>query len=101
MLARADDDIAHARARLVALSPAATLRRGYAIVHRSAGAVHDRVIVRSAAQVAAGDKLFVRFSRDELAVTAAPYEPPAPAESQAPAEARAPAEPQARPPAPG
>ncbi|HEX8007790.1 MAG TPA: exodeoxyribonuclease VII large subunit, partial [Trebonia sp.] len=31
-LARADDDIAHTRARLLALSPAATLRRGYAIV---------------------------------------------------------------------
>ena len=31
-LTRAGDDIAHTRARLLALSPAATLRRGYAIV---------------------------------------------------------------------
>ena len=30
-LARAGDDVAHTRARLLALSPAATLRRGYAI----------------------------------------------------------------------
>jgi exodeoxyribonuclease VII large subunit len=95
MLARANDDISHTRARLLALSPAATLRRGYAIVQRSAPhASHDtnettnlnnshehrnsqdHAIVRSAAQVAAGDKLLIRFADDQLAVTAAPAEPP-------------------------
>ena len=40
------DDIAHTRARLLALSPAATLARGYAIVQHADGAV-----VRSAAEV--------------------------------------------------
>ena len=32
-LARASDDVTHTRARLLALSPASTLKRGYAIVH--------------------------------------------------------------------
>ncbi len=76
MLARANDDISHTRARLLALSPAATLRRGYAIVQRSAPSDHrDRTIVRSAAQVAAGDRLLIRFTDDQLAVTATPPEP--------------------------
>jgi len=65
MLARARDDVAHTRARLLALSPAATLHRGYAIVQRSDGA-----IVRTAAQVATGDDLVIRFAEDQLAVTA-------------------------------
>src|SRR6266480_3539590 len=65
MLARARDDVAHTRARLLALSPAATLRRGYAIVQRSDGA-----IVRTAAQVATGDDLVIRFAEDQLAETA-------------------------------
>ncbi len=65
LLTRAHDDIAHTRARLLALSPAATLSRGYAIVQRSDGA-----IVRTAAQVAAGEELLIRFAADQLAVTA-------------------------------
>ncbi len=64
LLTRAHDDIAHTRARLLALSPAATLSRGYAIVQRSDGA-----IVRTAAQVAAGEELLIRFAADQLAVT--------------------------------
>ena len=64
-LDRASDDVAHTQARLIALSPAATLRRGYAIVQRSDGAV-----VRSAAQVAPGDPLALRFADDELPVIA-------------------------------
>jgi len=64
-LARAGDDLAHLRARLVALSPAATLRRGYAIVQREDGSV-----VRGAAEVAARERLVVRFAHDQLAVTA-------------------------------
>ena len=62
---RAGDDLTHLRARLIALSPAATLRRGYAIVQRS-----DASVVLSASQVAAGDPLTVRFASDQLQVTA-------------------------------
>ncbi|HVT67083.1 MAG TPA: exodeoxyribonuclease VII large subunit [Trebonia sp.] len=64
-LTRAGDDITHMRARLLALSPAATLRRGFAIVQQPGGAV-----VRAAAEVSAGDRLTVRFADDELSVTA-------------------------------
>ena len=64
-LHRAADDIAHTRARLLALSPAATLRRGYAIVQDPDGAV-----VRAAADVSAGARLTVRFAEDQLTVTA-------------------------------
>ena len=62
-LDRAGDDIAHTSARLLALSPAATLKRGYAIVQRA-----DATVVRSAAQVAEGEELNVRFAEDELKV---------------------------------
>ena len=64
-LTRAADDIGHTRARLLALSPAATLRRGYAIAQNSEGAV-----VRSAAGVSPGEELLLRFADDELIVTA-------------------------------
>src|SRR3984885_2036035 len=64
-LNRAGDDIAHMKARLVALSPAATLRRGYAIAQNADGGV-----VRSAAEVSPGDELLLRFAEDELIVTA-------------------------------
>jgi exodeoxyribonuclease VII large subunit len=56
--------VAHTRARLLALSPAATLSRGYAIVQRPGGA-----IVRAAADVAPGEELLIRFAADQLAVT--------------------------------
>ena len=64
-LTRASDDVAHTRSRLFALSPAATLRRGYAIVQRN-----DGTVVRSAADVGAGERLRVRFADDQLTVTA-------------------------------
>jgi len=64
-ISRAGDDLGHIRARLIALSPAATLRRGYAIVQRA-----DASVVLSAREVAAGDPLTVRFAEDELRVTA-------------------------------
>jgi exodeoxyribonuclease VII large subunit len=64
-LTRASDDVAHTRARLLALSPAATLRRGYAIVqHRDDG------VVRSASEVKQGEMLTVRFAGDQLTVRA-------------------------------
>jgi exodeoxyribonuclease VII large subunit len=64
-LDRASDDVSHTRARLLALSPAATLRRGYAIVQHG-----DSSVVRSAAEVAQDEKLIVRFADDQLKVTA-------------------------------
>jgi exodeoxyribonuclease VII large subunit len=64
-VSRAEDEVTHLRARLIALSPAATLRRGYAIVQQS-----DSTVVLSASQVAAGEPLTVRFASDHLQVTA-------------------------------
>jgi exodeoxyribonuclease VII large subunit len=64
-LERASDDVRHIGDRLLALSPAATLRRGYAIVQRADGRV-----VRRAADVGAGEMLMVRFAADQLTVTA-------------------------------
>jgi len=64
-LNRAGDDTAHMKARLLALSPAATLRRGYAIAQNADGGV-----VRSAAEVSPGEELLLRFADDELIVTA-------------------------------
>ena len=66
-LNRAGDDMAHTRARLLALSPASTLRRGYAIVQHA-----DDGVVRSAAEVSADEPLTVRFAEDQLSVTAGP-----------------------------
>jgi exodeoxyribonuclease VII large subunit len=62
-------DLTHATARVRALSPAATLDRGYAVVQDAAGAV-----VRDAAAVADGDPLAVRLGagRLDVAVTAHP-----------------------------
>jgi len=65
-LTRAADDITHTRARLLALSPAATLGRGYAIVQHA-----DSAVVRAAAEVTPGERLTVRFAADHLTVTAA------------------------------
>jgi len=64
-LNRAADDTAHMKARLLALSPAATLRRGYVIAQNADGGV-----VRSAAEVSPGEELLLRFADDELIVTA-------------------------------
>ena len=61
-------DIEHARARLTALGPAATLARGYAIVQR---VTDDPVlpVLRSAAEVAPGDRLRVRVADGVVAAT--------------------------------
>ncbi len=64
-LARAASEMGHLSARVLALSPAATLRRGYAIVQRRDGSV-----VRAAAGVSPGDRLTLRFAVDQLAVVA-------------------------------
>jgi exodeoxyribonuclease VII large subunit len=60
-------DLEHTRARLLTLSPAETLRRGYAIVQQMDGSV-----VRAAAQVTGGEKLTARFADDQLTVTVDP-----------------------------
>jgi len=60
-LDRASDDIVHVRARVRALSPAATLERGYAVVQDENGAV-----VRVADDVEAGALLRVRVADGEL-----------------------------------
>lgn len=65
-LTRASDDLAHLRARLDALSPAATLRRGYAIVQQA-----DGTVVLAARQVAGGEELAVRLADGQLVVSVA------------------------------
>src|SRR4051812_18977549 len=59
----AERDLEHARARVAALSPAATLERGYAVVQRSDGA-----LVRDPADVADGELLRVRVAGGRLPV---------------------------------
>ncbi|MEU5965490.1 exodeoxyribonuclease VII large subunit [Micromonospora parva] len=63
-LTAAEGDLRHTLARLRALSPAATLDRGYAIVQRA-----DGQVVRAAAEVGKGDPLRVRLADGELAAT--------------------------------
>ncbi|MGN9807986.1 exodeoxyribonuclease VII large subunit [Micromonospora sp. BQ11] len=63
-LAAGGEDLRHTLARLRALSPAATLDRGYAIVQRA-----DGHVVRAASEVAKGDPLRVRLADGELAAT--------------------------------
>ncbi|GIJ32965.1 exodeoxyribonuclease 7 large subunit [Micromonospora sediminimaris] len=63
-LAAAGEDLRHTVARLRALSPAATLDRGYAIVQRA-----DGHVVRAATEVASGDPLRVRLAEGELSAT--------------------------------
>jgi exodeoxyribonuclease VII large subunit len=64
-LDRGADNLAHTRARVTSLSPAATLERGYAVVQRADGAV-----VRRPGEVASGDPLHLRLAEGELDATA-------------------------------
>ncbi|MGA5191986.1 exodeoxyribonuclease VII large subunit [Streptomyces exfoliatus] len=63
LLDRADSELSHTRARVRALSPAATLERGYAVLQRTDGAV-----VRSPEEVAEGEELRARVAEGEFAV---------------------------------
>jgi exodeoxyribonuclease VII large subunit len=63
-LGTATGELRHTVARLRALSPAATLQRGYAIVQRA-----DGHVVRAADEVAKGEALRVRLAVGELAAT--------------------------------
>jgi exodeoxyribonuclease VII large subunit len=69
-LAAAEADLAHSRARVAALSPGATLSRGYAVVQRADGAV-----VRAPSDVEAGDPLRLRLAGGELGAIAADPSP--------------------------
>ena len=62
-LDRAGDNLDHTRARVTALSPAATLERGYAVLQDGAGHV-----VRRPGDVRTGDRLRARVAGGELAV---------------------------------
>ncbi len=64
LLDRAAADLTHTRARVVALSPAATLRRGYAVLQRADGAA-----VRAADEVEAGEVLRARVAEGAFPVT--------------------------------
>lgn len=61
-LRTAAGELTHTLARLRALSPAATLDRGYAIVQRA-----DGHVLRDAAEAVEGDRLRVRLAAGELA----------------------------------
>lgn len=66
-LERAEDELEHTRARVVALSPAATLKRGYAVLQREDGGV-----IRSPEETAEGEKLRARVAEGEFGVTVGP-----------------------------
>jgi exodeoxyribonuclease VII large subunit len=63
----ANTDLAQARARVRALSPAATLARGYAVVQRADGAV-----VRTPEDVTGGDAVRIRVGGGELSAVVDP-----------------------------
>jgi exodeoxyribonuclease VII large subunit len=63
-LDRAADELRHTQARVRALSPAATLERGYAVVQTADGAV-----VRDPTAISAGDPLRVRVAGGAFAAT--------------------------------
>ncbi|MFG2604418.1 exodeoxyribonuclease VII large subunit [Streptomyces sp. NPDC048514] len=64
LLDRADSELTHTHARVVALSPAATLKRGYAVLQRS-----DGHVVRDPDEVGRGEALRARVADGEFSVT--------------------------------
>jgi exodeoxyribonuclease VII large subunit len=69
-LARAHDDLQHRLARVRALSPLATLERGYAVLQSAAGAV-----ITDSASVAPGDMVDARLAVGRLTATVATIAP--------------------------
>ncbi|HUR73337.1 MAG TPA: exodeoxyribonuclease VII large subunit [Sporichthya sp.] len=67
LLDRAGDDLRHRQERVRALSPAATLERGYAVVQRADGSV-----LRDPAVAHAGEALTLRLAGGALPATAGP-----------------------------
>jgi exodeoxyribonuclease VII large subunit len=85
-LERASTELHHTLARVRALSPAATLERGYAIVQRA----DDSAVVRDPADASPGDALRLRLAGGELAaIVTAMTSTPSSAESSASSEASA------------
>ncbi|GGP52878.1 exodeoxyribonuclease VII large subunit [Streptomyces abikoensis] len=79
LLDRAASELTHTHARVVALSPAATLRRGYAVLQHEDGRV-----VRAATEVGPEEELRARVAEGEFAVRAVA---PAPGATDEPAPA--------------
>ncbi|SCK13720.1 Exodeoxyribonuclease VII large subunit [Streptomyces sp. WMMB 714] len=67
-LDRAEDELTHTRARVLALSPAATLQRGYAVLQRA-----DGTVVRAPEQAGEGEQLRARVAEGEFGVTVGPH----------------------------
>ncbi|WP_432586853.1 exodeoxyribonuclease VII large subunit [Streptomyces sp. HD1123-B1] len=65
LLDRAESELTHTHARVVALSPAATLRRGYAVLQHADGSV-----VRAADEVERDEELRARVAEGEFTVRA-------------------------------
>ena len=76
-LDRAADDIGHQRARAQALSPLATLQRGYAVLQDA-----DGHVVTSVAQAAPGAAVSVRVADGRIHATTDRVEPDAPTTDQ-------------------
>ncbi|MCA6094137.1 exodeoxyribonuclease VII large subunit [Streptomyces sp. SCA3-4] len=75
LLDRASSELTHTHARVVALSPAATLRRGYAVLQHA-----DGQVVRAAGEVTPEEELRARVAEGEFTVRAMaspPASPPA------------------------
>jgi exodeoxyribonuclease VII large subunit len=71
LLDRAASDLEHTRARVLALSPAATLKRGYAVLQRE-----DGHAVRAADEVRGGEPLLARVAEGSFQVTVAGQDAP-------------------------
>jgi len=69
-IVRAHDDLGHQIARVRALSPLATLRRGYAVLSDADGAA-----LSSVAEVEPGDQIHVRLADGRIAATTVTVEP--------------------------
>ncbi|MFJ9719081.1 exodeoxyribonuclease VII large subunit [Streptomyces sp. NPDC101213] len=63
LLDRADSELSHTHARVVSLSPAATLKRGYAVLQRA-----DGHVVRDPGEVTADETLRARVAAGEFTV---------------------------------
>ena len=63
LLDRADSELSHTHARVVGLSPAATLRRGYAVLQKA-----DGHVVRTPDEVTAEEPLRARVAEGEFTV---------------------------------
>ncbi|MDN5896805.1 MAG: exodeoxyribonuclease VII large subunit, partial [Nocardioides sp.] len=76
-LDRADDEVLHHSARAAALSPLATLRRGYSVLQDGEGHV-----VTSVGQVSGGSAVSVRVADGRVHATTDHVEPSTPLESE-------------------